>query len=649
MDGAGLGGEALLVGLLAEEHVDLIGALLDRGPNRPQTHEHPDAVAGPRRVEAALVDLVAAADAPGQLGGDRPLVDLEEPQAQPPPRERQRGEVPKALPGRPARDRRRGAVAKVVKAKEGGQVGVQRRRVVRLAQLKLVIARERLLEPASHPLAELLAARGDVGVPVEARGRDVEDLGAALLDRGHRPGQGRGERGGPASARRRRGGGRRSPPSRRRRSRETPRRPPPPRPRGWRRARTGRPWWRPRSGASAPRAATRRWPSASPRPSSRRPGERRRSEAGTRPGWPPTRHAPTRGSGTRCRNPAASPLHSSSIRSTLVDLGDQLDVHAGVRDQARDRDFDRAGGRVDGEQLAAPAPAGLPHRLRARRGRAAATRSPSPSAAGVLRLHQEPGLPVDDLIGHTADARRDHRLWPPPCTPAPRAGCPRSPTTGRPTSKRADHVERVEAKAGEDHRVLEAQLARRAPRAVRARCVDAALLAAGDHHARRPGRPAAARRPPGSARRRPSAAAASRPCPPPAGRVRFRARPGPRPGGGRGGGSGIPFGMNARLAGGIRSISIILRRSLSETATNASARRAISRRSISRRSGWPSNDQRVLVGDEDRHRDARREQRPPEVGADLVGVQDVDPAPAHLAEQSAPQAAGRGARRARAR
>ncbi len=53
------------------------------------------------------------------------------------------------------------------------------------------------------------------------------------------------------------------------------------------------------------------------------------------------------------------------------------------------------------------------------------------------------------------------------------------------------------------------------------------------------------------------------------------------------GGAGIPFGTKITLPGSIPSISIIRRRSCSETARKASARAAISRRSRSLRTGCP--------------------------------------------------------------
>jgi LmbE family N-acetylglucosaminyl deacetylase len=78
---ANVGGEPVLVRLPPEEHVVHGGALLDGASDGVSEEHEPDARARPLRIEAALVEEVAGAEAPSVPGGDRRVIDLECPQA----------------------------------------------------------------------------------------------------------------------------------------------------------------------------------------------------------------------------------------------------------------------------------------------------------------------------------------------------------------------------------------------------------------------------------------------------------------------------------------------------------------------------------------------------------------------------------------
>lgn len=77
---ANAGGKPVLVRLPPEEHVVHGGALLDGASDGVSEEHEPDARARPLRIEAALVEEVAGAEAPSVPGGDRRVIDLECPQ-----------------------------------------------------------------------------------------------------------------------------------------------------------------------------------------------------------------------------------------------------------------------------------------------------------------------------------------------------------------------------------------------------------------------------------------------------------------------------------------------------------------------------------------------------------------------------------------
>ena len=164
----------------------------------------------------------------------------------------------------------------------------------------------------------------------------------------------------------------------------------------------------------------------------------------------------------------------------------------------------------------------------------------------------------------------------------------------------------------------------------------AARLPAGDQHPQAGEAPGRAARRRGPARRAPSAGAAWRPCRSPAGRPRSPAPRAGRPARRPRSGIEIPLGMKRSFSSGMPSISCILRRSSSETATKASARRAISSRSRRRRRGWPSNDQVCSWATKTGTLRPGRDQGAPDVRADLVAVEDVEAALPHVPDQTPP-------------
>ena len=221
----------------------------------------------------------------------------------------------------PRRDRRALGVAQVVQAQKARQVARRARpgRRSRWTSNSMPVAVERLLEPAGDPLAELLRAGRQVAVPVEPRGRDVEQVGRALLDHASAsaatppPSS-------PASRRPRRPGAGSHPGRALGRLDRRASRPPPPRPRS--------------SGAATAEVVAERGAGEAQRP--RRPGPvgRHRHHPGQRavlataPRRPQAARAgagararpgPIPGSGTRCprRSPARAtrPRSARSLRS----------------------------------------------------------------------------------------------------------------------------------------------------------------------------------------------------------------------------------------------------------------------------------------------------------------------------------------------